>query len=235
MLTVMSDVNETNDGSREFNAMQRVKRRFFAMRNGALAQQMAEYGGKKYRINFGLNLPQLTAIARDFLPGGRQYEDIVAEGRAGSATIGDGEFSLADFARKLRDNRSTRESMLIAPMLFPVNSLKLAEAMDWVRNAPTPEVVDILCMKLLRNHAEAPSIAESLLAAPLSSMDVYAGMRLLLNLLQIGKSDAPEVEAILQRTLGDDDIEPTPLTHTVLRQLRDELSFMSEENVEEDA
>ena len=35
----------------EFNAMQRVKRRFFAMRNGDLAAQMAALGAA-YQINF---------------------------------------------------------------------------------------------------------------------------------------------------------------------------------------
>lgn len=48
----------------EFNLMQTVKRRFFAMRNGALAEQMRSRG-LTYRINFGLNLPQIKEIAAD--------------------------------------------------------------------------------------------------------------------------------------------------------------------------
>jgi hypothetical protein len=111
----------------EFNAMQKVKRRFFAMRNGDLAQQMAERGAQ-YRINFGLNLPQISEIARDFLPGGVEAAQLPAG------------FSMADFARRLRANDTTRESMLIAPMLFPVDELTMEEAYTWAATAPPPRV-----------------------------------------------------------------------------------------------
>lgn len=213
----MQEIIDINDGSREFNAMQRVKRRFFAMRNGAVAQQMADYGGKKYQINFGLNLPQITAIARDFLPGGKEFEEITSlESTA---------FSLAEFARKLRDNRSTRESMLIAPMLFPVAELTVVEAIDWAREATTPEVADILCLKLLRNFPLAIDIVEELLHRPSSPMDIYSALRLLLNLLQTGKITAVAAEQMLNSVSGDGGIEPTPLTHGVLRQLREEIAW----------
>ncbi len=46
----------------DFNLMQAVKRRLYAMRNGALAAQMRN-AGLHYRINFGLNIPQLKEIA----------------------------------------------------------------------------------------------------------------------------------------------------------------------------
>ncbi len=133
----------------EFNAMQRVKRRFFAMRNGDLAQQMAERGAR-YRINFGLNLPQVSEIARDFLPGGKEHMAVYG----GQPPLPE-DLDMADFARRLRDNTSTRESMLIAPMLFPVEALSEEEALEWMRSVPTPEVADVLCLKLLRNHPSA--------------------------------------------------------------------------------
>lgn len=201
--------------------MQRVKRRFFAMRNGAVAQQMADYGGKKYQINFGLNLPQITAIARDFLPGGSEHREIT---ETIAATL-----DLAEFARKLRDNRSTRESMLIAPMLFPVEQLTRDEALDWARTAPTPEVSDILCMKLLRNFPEAKEIAGELLGCPESSLSLYTAFRLLLNLLQIAKITTNDAQELLNRCLGEEKMEPTPLTRNVVRQLRDEISFLLED------
>ena len=120
----------------EFNAMQKVKRRFFAMRNGDLAAQMAVRGAR-YRINFGLNLPQIVEIARDFLPGGAEFDGLQED------------FDMADFARRLRDNTTTRESRLIAPMLFPLEKLTAEEALEWARSADVPEVADVLCLKLL--------------------------------------------------------------------------------------
>lgn len=194
----------------EFNAMQKVKRRFFAMRNGDLAQQMAERGAK-YRINFGLNLPQISEIARDFLPGGREREGLSPD------------FDMADFSRRLRDNTTTRESMLIAPMLFPVDSLTMEEALAWACSVPTPEVADILCLKLLRNFHAARELAEALLSEP-TPMSHYTALRLLLNLVQTGKI-SPSAAISLMTV---EESCPTPLTATLLRQLRDEIDFLAE-------
>ena len=48
-----------------FNTMQTLKRRFFAMRNGLLADQMRR-AGSNFRIIFGLNIIQLNEIAADY-------------------------------------------------------------------------------------------------------------------------------------------------------------------------
>lgn len=201
----------------EFNAMQRVKRRFFAMRNGDLAQQMAERGAN-YRINFGLNLPQVSEIARDFLPGGKEHLPS-ADGFAPLPA----DFDMADFARRLRDNTSTRESMLIAPMLFPVEALSEEEALEWMRSVPSPEVADVLCLKLLRNHPSAPALTERLLSDE-SSLARYAALRLALNLLQCGKV-TPESLLI---PLDTEESRRDPLTASLCRQLRDEINFLME-------
>lgn len=195
----------------EFNAMQKVKRRFFAMRNGDLAQQMRERGAS-YRINFGLNLPQVSEIARDFLSGGvenRRFEP---------------GFDMAGFARRLRDNVSTRESMLIAPMLFPVEELTMDEAVGWVRNVASPEVADVLCLKLLRNWCGAEKLARGLLSdeIPLSR---YCALRLVLNLLQAGKLTPAGALEILESA----NVSESPLTATLSRQLSEEIEFLSGE------
>lgn len=204
--------------TREFNAMQRVKRRFFAMRNGDLAQQMAELAGRRYKINFGLNLPQITEIARDFMPGGCEIVDIETEG-----------FDRCEFARQLRANTTTRESMLIAPMLFPPEQLTVEEALEWCTTfTPTPEVADILCMKLLRNHPAAAQIAIQLLEADgdhAASLLNYAGLRLLLNLLIIGRIEPPKVRAALASLPNDAALQQSRLTANVYRQLTDELEY----------
>lgn len=220
--SITNNAAPVNDGSREFNAMQRVKRRFFAMRNGAIAQQMADHSGKRYQINFGLNLPQITEIARDFLPGGVEYNRLVTD---------DSAFSLAEFARKLRENRSTRESMLIAPMLFPVEELSVGEAVQWAVSSPTPEVADILCMKLLRRHPEAAGMVETLLEndgeGKTKELAVYAGLRLMLNLLIIGKLMPEDAAAMMHDKIGEE-AERNPLNQHVLRQIRQELTIYDE-------
>lgn len=78
----------------EYNRMQLIKRRFYAMRNGIIADTLRK-AGLGYKIIFGLNLPQITEIA--------------------SGLTAD-----ADLAEELWADRRTRESMLLAPMLYPV-------------------------------------------------------------------------------------------------------------------
>lgn len=202
----------------EFNAMQRVKRRFFAMRNGDLAQQMTERGAR-YRINFGLNLPQISEIARDFLPGGKEHT--VCE--AGPMPLPTG-FDMADFSRRLRDNTSTRESMLIAPMLFPVKQLTEEEALGWARSVPTPEVADVLCLKLLRNYPDAPRLVE-ILSGDSEPLSRYVALRLALNLLQSGKLSP---ESLLPMVVFEES-HKSQLTASLCRQLRDEITFLTEE------
>jgi len=77
----------------EFNPMQQIKHQFYAMRNGAIADNMRRQGAP-YRIIFGVNLPQLNEIARNTAKS-------------------------AEMAEALWNNTSTRESMLLAPMIYP--------------------------------------------------------------------------------------------------------------------
>lgn len=119
-----------------FNDMQRVKRRFFAMRNGAVADSMRK-SGASYRIIFGLNLPQITEIAREFGIN-------------------------RDLALNLRNNTSTRESMLLAPMIFPSGELTQEVAWEWLRTAPTTEVVDVACLKLIKKLDKPAPLLEKL-------------------------------------------------------------------------
>lgn len=51
----------------DFSRLQHVKRRFFAMRNGVIADTYRR-AGSPFRIIFGLNLPQITEIAAEFAP-----------------------------------------------------------------------------------------------------------------------------------------------------------------------
>ncbi|MDE6654678.1 MAG: DNA alkylation repair protein [Muribaculaceae bacterium] len=149
-----------------FNEMQTVKRRMYAMRNGVIADALRK-GGSPFRVIFGLNLPQLVEIAE---------------------SIGKD----ADMARQLWTNTATRESMLLAPMLMPVEEMGIEEAAEWGRQVPAPEVADILCHRLLRHLPYALELSETLMADA-SPLAHYTGVRLMLNIAHKHPEEARRV------------------------------------------
>ncbi len=175
----------------QFNDMQRIKRRFFAMRNGALAEQLRR-AGAPYRIIFGLNLPQIAEIAAEFTPS-------------------------ADLAERLWANRTTRESMLIAPMLYPTAAMQPITAMRWALTADTPEVVDVLCHRLLRRLDFCFDLADELWQAPLS-INRYAALRLMLNRFP------QQIDVIEQRARTEAE-RHDPMSASLCRQILDEVDF----------
>lgn len=178
----------------EFNDMQQLKRRFFAMRNGALAEQMRRQGAP-YSIIFGLNLSQLAEISREIEPS-------------------------ADFAERLWANDSTRESLLLAPMIYPKGEMTLPVALRWTTSCPTAEVADILCHRLLRHLSFANEIVDALADAE-RNLDRYLSLRLRLNLFP---SRLDEAKAAAEAELSRD----CPLTRNLSRQILDEIEFLSE-------
>ncbi|MDE6309904.1 MAG: DNA alkylation repair protein [Muribaculaceae bacterium] len=178
----------------QFNDMQRIKRRFFAMRNGALADQLRR-AGAPYRIIFGLNLPQLTEIAADTPQS-------------------------ASLAERLWANRTTRESLLLAPMLYPMGAMQPATAMRWALTADTPEVVDVLCHKLLRRLDFCFDIADELWQAP-APINRYAALRLMLNRFP------QQIDSLVERARQEAERHDT-LTASLCRQIIDEAEFFME-------
>ena len=71
--------------------MQHIKSRFFALRNGVIADRLRK-SGSPYKIIFGLMLPQMEQIAGECVPS-------------------------KELAEMLWNNRSTRESRLLASMV----------------------------------------------------------------------------------------------------------------------
>lgn len=136
--------------------MQTVKRNLFAMRNGIVADSLRK-AGSPFPIIFGVNLPQLDEIA-----------DKTGKNR--------------ELADKLYSDNRCRESMLLAPMLYPQEEMTLEKALDWLSRSNAVEVTDILCHKLLRKLPFADEIAAKALESE-SDMVRYGGIRLLWNLL----------------------------------------------------
>lgn len=158
----------------KYNPMQTVKREFFAMRNGVIADTYRK-AGSTFRIVFGLNLPQLVEIA------GRTPHD-------------------RELAEALWANTTTRESMLLAPMLINPADFTEDDARRWLTSVCSYEVADILCHRLLRKTSYAWSLAESLMENPVNEYDQYVALRLAFNLVA---TDPRRALAIARRMPGD--------------------------------
>lgn len=196
-----------------FSLMQAVKRRFFAMRNGDLAAQMIA-GGIGYKINFGLNLPQIGDIAAALRNGTLDGAD-----HRPDAT------ELAQTARLLWANTTTRESLLLAPMLIEPDTLPAAEATAMLAACPTTEVADVLCLKLLKRHPDAEAIATGLYCrADTGTLGRYGALRLIMNLLAMNRCDLATARKMAEAETERNET----LTRRLARQILDEVEFLSE-------
>ena len=142
--------------------MQNIKQRFFALRNGMLAD-MIRRTGSPYRIIFGLNLPQLREVAAAF-------------------------GTDAGLAESLWANDTTRESRLIAPMLADRATFTLADARRWMTSlSGSLEEVDVLCWALLRHVRDAETLIDEMVD---SEKDIhrYVALRLAANFLRTAPS-----------------------------------------------
>lgn len=177
----------------DFSRLQQVKRRFFAMRNGVIADTYRK-AGSPHHIIFGLVLPQLVEIASEF---GHDPE----------------------LAGQLWNNRSTRESMLLAPMLLRPEDITVDCALEMINQSPSAETADILCHRLLRHTPFSLDIA--IKASDPSSTPTcrYAAMRLLWHKIY---SDSATVRQLAERELATGE----PLTSLPARQILDELDYM---------
>lgn len=180
-----------------FNTMQTLKRRFFAMRNGLLADQMRR-AGSNFRIIFGLNIIQLNEIAADY---GHNPA----------------------LASALWDNTTTRESMLLAQMLWRHDDFDLDSALRLCASVTDPEVADIVCHRLLKMRPDADAIIDSL-ASDSAPLMRYTAMRLALPLIgnRITPEKALEIAAAEIETKN-------PLTLSLATMLRSEAEFFLEE------
>lgn len=144
-----------------------AKQRFFALRNGLLADTLKAQTGDPHRLIFGLNLPQLMEIAAE---AGRDE-------------------ALAD---ALWNDADCRESRLLAPMVCPVD----ADRNHWLGEVVTAEEADILCHRLLRHQQQSKDSAVRLWRGTSSSLHRYAALRLLLNLMPESKPEATELASL---------------------------------------
>ncbi len=176
----------------QFNQMQEIKRRFFALRNGIVADTIRK-GGLGYKMVFGLNLPQIMEIAEGLTPS-------------------------AGLASELWADKRTRESMLLAPMVYPREAMTCEKASEWLGEVPTTEVADILCHRLLRHLPFAWDVAMCHIDSPVA-LQRYAAFRLLFNVVSRYPSEIkPFAEAEYAAS--------EPLTRSLCHAILEEIEFL---------
>ncbi len=173
-----------------------IKTDFFALRNGEIADRLRK-AGSPYKIIFGLQIPQLNGIASKFEPS-------------------------AELAETLWDNRSTRESRLLATMVYPVEEFTVDMAEKWSSEADTVELADMLCFRLVRYIEGAEALVEKKIESD-KEADRYFALRLAMNLLVMGKlKDVGAVYSMAQRAYS------SAAAKTVAAQIIEEIDFINE-------
>lgn len=110
--------------------MNEIRQRFFALRNGLLADTLRK-AGMDYKYIFGLQLPQLKAIADEFRPSSSE--------------------EATELARSLWADKDCREARLLACHIMPSAVMTKDEALVWCESLLTREEGDIIVFRLLRN------------------------------------------------------------------------------------
>lgn len=176
----------------EFNELQKIKRQFFALRNGITADALRK-GGSPFSIIFGLTLPQITEIARQ-----TGYNQ--------------------DLAMKLWRNRSTRCSMLLAPMLMDPQNLEPNDALKLIDEIPCNEVADVICLKLFSRTDFVAELIDRLVEK--DGMYLYVALRLMQRYLR-GKDNPPEnwIKVLKVNPVGNADINLRFMSQSILSEI----------------
>ena len=133
-----------------------IKQSFLAFRNGIVADALRK-AGMPYGIIFGLQLPQLSEIARAYEPD-------------------------RELAEALWADTGVRESRLLAAWLYPPEALSPGRAAEMALGALTREEADILSFRLLLRHPQARAIADMIAAGASTPLQAYAAEALDRNL-----------------------------------------------------
>ena len=173
--------------------IQKLRKEFFAYRNGIVAEQL-RMAGDPHTVIMGCQLADVIAIAN-------RYEKD------------------ARLAQALWDDTSHRECRMAATMLYPIEDFDMETALDWCQSVESTEIADILCHRLLRHLDYAPQLWQQLHDSdqPLAR---YTAYRLLLNLLLMnGIEKTSELRSMVEKALST---APPPLQQ-LLKAIAEEL------------
>lgn len=178
--------------------IKRIKSDFFALRNGEIADRLRK-AGSPYKIIFGLQIPQLEQIAAKLEPS-------------------------AELAAALWDNTSTRESRLLATMVYPKSDFNLDMAKKWSDESDTVELIDMLCFRLVRYVDGAMSLVDDKYKSS-SGKERYFAFRLAMNLLVLGRIENLDC---LYSMAKAEYAKNVPSTKSIAFQIIEEIDFLKE-------
>ena len=104
--------------------LQSIKKEFFVFRNGIVADTLRK-AGMPHKVIFGLQIPQIAAIAKDLTPS-------------------------SELAEALWNDSEVRESRILATYLFPVDEMSLEKAIWLLGSVRTQEESDMLAFRLIK-------------------------------------------------------------------------------------
>ena len=113
--------------------IKQIKKQFMAYRNGIVADTLRAAGMDCYHVIFGLNVPQLAHIAGTQTPS-------------------------MPLAKALWDDKTVRESRLLATYLFPKDEVDRSLALQLMEQTQTQEEADMLAFRLLRYLPVLPDL-----------------------------------------------------------------------------
>lgn len=135
-----------------------IKKELRAAMNGVLSAKMRQ-AGMPYRLVFGVELPRLQEIAREFQPSRELAQALWHE--------------------------EVRECKILASLLMPVGEMLPEVADIWVDEMPTAEIAQTCCMYLLSREPWAAELAFQWVAAD-SATRQLCGFLILARLLSQG-------------------------------------------------
>lgn len=167
-----------------------IKHQFYLNRNGVVSDTLRK-AIPYYTTIFGLTLPEISKIAEEH----------------GKDT---------PLGLQLWSDQGVRECLLLAPMLIDFHDLTDAQALQMANTAPTTEVADVLCLKLLKYMPDAAKLANQAYSESNSPIQWYTALRWVMNLLPQAQDEARTLAVLAEAAH-----EPlsSPLAHQILQRL----------------
>lgn len=119
------------------NKLREIRVQLRLAMNGVIAASMREKG-MKYKLNFGVPIPEIRLIARQHAPDAALAEALWKE--------------------------DIREFKILATLLQPADTFSLEQALQWVEEIPYPEIAEQACRNLFSKIPQAEALAACLLS-----------------------------------------------------------------------
>ena len=121
--------------------MNSIRKEFFALRNGMIADTLRK-GGLEQKYIFGLQLPQIKDIAVRFRPEDEEDASVLAHA--------------------LWADKECREARLLACHLMPPSRMEKDDGRKWIEDITTREEADIIAFRLIRYLPFASELSQDL-------------------------------------------------------------------------